>query len=343
MPADSERNDEGLSRRQVIARCAVAAGVVWAAPVIRSATAYATSSSGTERPCIKFFLVAIDALGVRPVRFAPDSKLGYDDIPEDVLAAMAASTTTTTSTPSTSTTSTTTTTTTTKPAAPKASKQAPPTTTSSTTTTTRAPLPDRGTDESASQFVAESTTTTTRPPATSRGSKGSSTPRRPSTAPATGSTVDDFGLFADPAAVAPVAPATAVDPRTTLVAAATAAAQAGTPDSLPPGIRDWLEQNPDVPVQYPTEPPMLTQTGDAAWAVLLTPVDGPDPLTHQCRGVKGWAQSKGKNAEFFVDPNPVISDEAGRRLIFPNPRVDDLATDPSALIDHVVFVFCCPQ
>ena len=77
-------------------------------------------------------------------------------------------------------------------------------------------------------------------------------------------------------------------------------------------------------MRYPTTLPMLTQTGDDAWAVLLAPVDGPDPLTHQCRVVKGWAQAKGKYAEFFLDPNPPTADEVGRRMIFPNPRADDL-------------------
>src|SRR3954468_2274158 len=111
MPADSERIDEGgLSRRQILARGAVAAGVVWAAPVIRTASAYATSSAGTERPCINFYLVAVDPLGIRPVRFSPPSPFGYDDVPADVAAAAAAATTTTTSSTSTTSTSTTTTT-----------------------------------------------------------------------------------------------------------------------------------------------------------------------------------------------------------------------------------------
>src|SRR4029078_6521092 len=85
-------------------------------------------------------------------------------------------------------------------------------------------------------------------------------------------------------------------------AAAAASAQAGTPDALPPGIKRWLEDNPDVPVRYPTDAPMVTQTSDQAWAILLRPVDGPDPLTHQCRVVNGWATAQGKHAEFFLDP-----------------------------------------
>ena len=73
------------------------------------------------------------------------------------------------------------------------------------------------------------------------------------------------------------------------------------------------------------------------------PVDGPDPLTHQCRGVKGWAQVKGEYAEFYLDPDPELLDEIGRRMIFPNPRAEDLISDPSLLIENVIFVFCCPQ
>ena len=126
---------EGLSRRQVLARGAVAAGIVWAAPVIRTASAYATSAAGTERPCSKFYLVCIDQLGARPVRFV-DSVQGlrrdavgrdHRPVPSDRRAGPAehhdhehvehhhdssTSSTTTTSTSSTTTTSTSTTTTT---------------------------------------------------------------------------------------------------------------------------------------------------------------------------------------------------------------------------------------
>jgi hypothetical protein len=356
MPGDSERIDEGgLSRRQVLARGAVAAGVVWAAPVIRTASAYATSSAGTERPCINFYLVAIDPLGMRPVRFSPTSRFGYDDLPDSAAAALAAATTTTTSSTTTSSTSSTTTTTTTKPPAakagqPRASRHTT-TTTSTTTTTTKPPLHDPAGDESASKVAPSpttkpprpaaapsTTTTTTRPPAKPR----------PRSAPGSGPAVDDLGLFDDASPIDLTSPTAAVptdpaDPHAVLFAAAAADAQAGAPDALPPGIKAWLEDNPDVPVRYPTTLPMVTQTGDDAWAILLARVDGPDPLTHQCRVVNGWASSKGKHAEFFVDPQSAASDEAGRRVIFPNPRADDLVSDPSALIESVIFVFCCPQ
>ena len=49
----------GLSRRQLLTRGAIAGGLVWAAPVIRSTAAYATTSNGTERPCTNFFMVVI--------------------------------------------------------------------------------------------------------------------------------------------------------------------------------------------------------------------------------------------------------------------------------------------
>lgn len=310
MPADSERIEDGLSRRQVLARGAVAAGVIWAAPVIRTATAYATSAAGTERPCTQFFLVACDALGTRPVRFPPDQP-GYDDIAADAAAVSTTSSTSSTTTTSTTTPPTSETTTATTPA---------PTAPSTTTTTTTTPA---GSDTTTS-----STTTTT----------------SPLTVP---SSQNDFGLFPDPApAVVPGAdPAAALppDPHATAFSAAFAAAQAGTPDPLPSGIKTWLTQNPDVPVRYPTEVPMLTQTSDDAWAVTLTEVGGPDPLTHQCRVVSGWATSKGKVGEFYLDPDPELMDEFGRRGIFPNPRADELAADPTALIDNIIFIFCCPQ
>jgi hypothetical protein len=315
VPADSERIEDGLSRRQVLARGAVAAGVIWAAPVIRTATAYATSAAGTERPCTQFFLVACDALGMRPVRFPPDQP-GYDDI-----AADAAAVSTTSSTSSTSTT-----TTTAPPAAPATSTTTPAATAPpSTTTTTTTPATG---DANASGPDSTSTTSTTVP-----------TIDLPSTP-------DDFGLFPDPAPAVGTgtgADALPPDPHAVAFSAAFAAAQAGTPDPLPSGIKTWLEQNPDVPVRYPTTVPMLTQTSDEAWAVTLTEVQGPDPLTHQCRVVSGWATSKGKVGEFYLDPDPELMDEFGRRGIFPNPRVDDLATDPTALIDTIIFIFCCPQ
>ena len=57
----------GLSRRQLLTRGAIAGGLVWAAPVIRTTAAYATTANGTERPCTNFFMVSIDKSGrVRP-------------------------------------------------------------------------------------------------------------------------------------------------------------------------------------------------------------------------------------------------------------------------------------
>src|SRR4249919_688822 len=136
MANDQQRTDDtgdGLSRRQVLARGAVAAGIVWAAPVIRSASAYATSAAGTERPCSKFYLVCIDQLGARPVRFIDDSQ-GYDEMPSDAVIARfrpipepAPTSSTTTSSTSTTTTSSTSSTTTSSTSS---------TTTSSTSTTT---------------------------------------------------------------------------------------------------------------------------------------------------------------------------------------------------------------
>jgi hypothetical protein len=358
MPTDTDRDDQGgLSRRQVLARGAVAAGVVWAAPVIRTATAYATSAAGTERPCTNFYLVAVDLLGVRPVRFSPTSRFGYDDIPADAAAALAAATTTTTSSTSTTSTSTTTTTTTPPPepkaGQPRASRHTTTTTSSTTTTsTTKPPRHDPGDDETASKSKPTPSTTKPKRPAAHPTTTTSTTTTTTTKPPlpdrvGPGAPVDDFGLFTDPSTVDLTSPAAAVpadpaDPHSVAFAAAAASSQAGTPDDLPPGIKNWLLDNPDVPVRYPAALPMITQTGDDAWAILLRPVGGPDPLTHQCRTVNGWATAQGKHAEFFVDPNPP-TDEAGRRIIFPNPRADALASDPSALIESVIFVYCCPQ
>ena len=58
-----QRTTNGLSRRQLLTRGAIAGGLVWAAPVIRSTAAYATTANGTERPCTNFFMVMIDPTG----------------------------------------------------------------------------------------------------------------------------------------------------------------------------------------------------------------------------------------------------------------------------------------
>jgi hypothetical protein len=53
----------GVSRRQLLARSAVAAGVVWAAPVVRTASAYALTSAGTSRPCTQFYVAGLSLTG----------------------------------------------------------------------------------------------------------------------------------------------------------------------------------------------------------------------------------------------------------------------------------------
>jgi hypothetical protein len=348
----------GLSRRQVLARGAVAAGVVWAAPVIRTASAYATSAGGTQRPCTKFYLVALDTFGPRPVRFG-DSEYGYDEMPSDAVmsrfrpvepvaaaatSTTSSSTTTTSSTSSTSTTSTTSTSTT--------------STTSTTTTTTTPPPTDAA--SGLGLFPGEESGTDPRPSKKEtrkekrrkerkkKRAAENAAKRRESTADAIAATgilqrpvepgdasagnpfaADDLGLFSDP-----------TDPEAQAAAAATP-----TDDDLPPGLEQWLDDNPDVPVRYPDIPPMLTNTGDQAWAVLLPLVeDGPDPPNHQCRAVKGWAQAGDRHAEMYVDPNPGLADEEGRRLIFPNPTLEAAHDDDEpAQIDRVFLIFCCPR
>ena len=64
MPAEHEATDAGgLSRRQLVTRGAIAGGLIWAAPVIRTTAAYATTANGTERPCQNFFMVVINPAG----------------------------------------------------------------------------------------------------------------------------------------------------------------------------------------------------------------------------------------------------------------------------------------
>ena len=89
---------------------------------------------------------------------------------------------------------------------------------------------------------------------------------------------------------------------------------------VPPAIRQWFDDNPAVPVAFPDVRPQLTQAGDQVWAVLLPEVTGPNAAGRQCRMVIGWARGRGHHfAEGFVDPNPPLSAENGRRLLFPCP------------------------
>jgi len=64
MPAEHEPTETGgLTRRQLVTRGAIAGGLVWAAPVIRTTAAYATTANGTERPCQNFYMVVINPDG----------------------------------------------------------------------------------------------------------------------------------------------------------------------------------------------------------------------------------------------------------------------------------------
>ncbi len=157
-------HDGGLSRRQLLTRGAIAGGLVWAAPVIRTTAAYATTANGTERPCTDFFMVTINPAG----KVLPQ--------PRDL---------------------------------------------------------------------------------NSR--------------------------------------------------------------NVPSAIRQWFADNPAVQVQFPSIPPLLTQTSSSAWAVLLPEITGPNASGRQCRMVVGWGEKGHKYAEGYVDPNPPLSSEVGRRLVFPCP------------------------
>ena len=165
MPGEHEVEAAGgLSRRQLLTRGAIAGGLVWAAPIIRTTAAYATTANGTERPCTTFYMVTINPAG----KVLPE--------PRDL----------------------------------------------------------------------------------------------------------------------------------------------NTRD-VPPAIRQWFADNPGVQVQFPAVTPLLTQTSTAGWAVLLPEVTGPNAAGRQCRMVIGWDEKRHKYAEGFVDPNPPLASEVGRRLIFPCP------------------------
>jgi hypothetical protein len=341
MATDQERTETaggGLSRRQVLARGAVAAGVVWAAPVIRTASAYATSAAGTERPCTRFYLVCLDPLGPRPVRFL-DPEQGYDEMPSDSTLARyrpnREPTTTTTASTTTSSTSSTTTSST-------SSTTTSSTTSTSTTTTTTAPSRFDDPTEGIGLFPGDEAGADPRqkkkPKKKPKKDKSKKDPE--ANAAEQDALAEAAGLGAPDPNDPPAPDELGLFPEATDPAAA-AAANTPVPDELPPGIEQWLEDNPDVPVRYPEIPPMLTQTGDQAWAVLLPEVvEGPNPATHQCRAVKGWAQSGDRHGEFYVDANPGLADEEGRRLIFPNPTANDAKP---ALIDKVYLVYCCPR
>jgi hypothetical protein len=183
MPSDhSPEPAAGLSRRQVLVRGAVAAGVVWAAPVIRSTAAYATTNNGTEQPCNRFFFVTINPAGKchRPGA----SRIGGNGV----------------------------------------------------------------------------------------------------------TNIDDLRALV----------------------------RAG--GNLPPAIVQWLEDHPRVKLEFPAVCPQLTQASDQAWALLLPAVTGPNADGRQCRMVIGWGRKGNDFAEAYVDPNPPLNTEVGRRLIFPKPE-----------------------
>lgn len=183
MPSDrSAEATEGLSRRQLLARGAVAAGLVWAAPVIRTTAAYATTNNGTEQPCSRFFFVTINPAGKchRPGA----SRIGGNGV----------------------------------------------------------------------------------------------------------TNIDDLRALV----------------------------RAG--GNLPPAIVQWLEDHPRVKLEFPAVCPQLTQFSDQAWALLLPAVTGPNADGRQCRMVIGWGRKGNDFAEAYVDPNPPLSTEVGRRLIFPKPE-----------------------
>jgi hypothetical protein len=72
MAHEHDREIEGaLNRRQLLARGAIAGGLVWAAPIIRTTAAYATTSNGTELPCRFFYMVVINPAG--QARPAPEN------------------------------------------------------------------------------------------------------------------------------------------------------------------------------------------------------------------------------------------------------------------------------
>jgi hypothetical protein len=178
MPGAHERAEaSGLSRRQLIARGAIAGGLVWAAPVIRTTAAYATTANGTELPCAVFYMVVINPAG--QMHAAPPNLNGHE---------------------------------------------------------------------------------------------------------------------------------------------------------VPAAIRQWFTDNPGVTVQFPTIKPQLTGVSDAAAAVLLPAVTGPNAAARQCRMVIGWARKGDNKKEGYVDPDPPIAVEVGRRLIFPcpQPRADAVQTQSSA-------------
>lgn len=108
-------------------------------------------------------------------------------------------------------------------------------------------------------------------------------------------------------------------------------------DRLPPAIEQWLRDNPAVDLKFPDVCPQLTQTSDHAWALLLPEVTGPNAAGRQCRMVIGWSRKshsykENTFAEGYVDPNPPLAIDVGRRLIFPCPpkgnsdRLEDQVT-----------------
>jgi hypothetical protein len=361
MPESERAERAGLSRRQVLARGAAAAGVAWAAPVVRTTRAYATGASdGTERPCTHFYIVCInrknrcwpafpdeecdfppswepepcgngwpkpwDGRGHPPWQSGGGSRADDGDRARATHSTGSGSRRSGhefTYTPPG------------RRAAPgRAVAFAPE-------PNDDGPADDGRADDGRADdgpVAHESTTTTTGASSgdsTSGRDSTSGTGPGPSTDPTSGT-----GPAPSPAGVDPDAARKGGDPLDSRAPAARSRtsdtvpdrpdrAQFGSvigadlPDPLPPPILDWIAANPGIKLETPRHDPVLTQTSSDAWACLLpAPPQLPDWWSRKCRLILGCYKNGNEfGGDAYADPNPRDPDQQGRRLIFPTRPV----------------------
>lgn len=321
---------KGLSRRQVLARGAAAAGVAWAAPVIRTTRAYATGASdGTERPCTHFYIVCIN----RENRAWPMFPGGTAKFPASW-----------------------------RPQ-PNGNGWPEP-----WNGFGHPPWQSGGGDaggnsgahsrtgsgvvgSSSSQSANAGSSYTYRPP---RGQASPGRSVRFTEAPDAGAALEEAAraaaeaaseaetaaaakVAADAASQAEEAPPTGRALPSGVVASADAkirsdrsvpdrpdGAQFGSrigadlPDPLPPIILDWIAANPGVKLETPKNMPVISQTGRDGWACLLpAPPRLPDWWSRRCRLILGCYKNGNEfGGDAYADSNPRDPDQQGRRLIF---------------------------
>ncbi|HZJ26340.1 MAG TPA: hypothetical protein VFF40_04890 [Acidimicrobiia bacterium] len=285
----------------MLVRGAAAAGVAWAAPVIRTTKAYATGASdGTERPCTHFYIVCINRKN-RSWPMFPEERSGFPPSwkPEPVGNGWPK---------------------------PWDGRGHPPWQSGAVA----GGQANGSYEPSRTQTLTRSDSGATRSTSSGSGRAATSyTYEQPHGQAGPGRSVG----FTD----APVVPTAGIS-ESSVVTSPDAKIRsdrsvpdrpddsqfgsrigADLPDPLPPPILDWIAANPGIKLENPKNEPVITQTGRDAWAALLpAPPHLPDWWARRCRLILGCYKNGNEfGGDAYPDPNPRDPDQHGRRLIFP--------------------------